>query len=575
MGSQIKKPVNRQRKESSAASAILRLAGAGRTEEVMTALLEAAAAMGFPRGLIAELNLETLQFGPVAELNWPGQRLNALRGSLSGKRHELASTLRSLKPVVLASSHLHDRPLYLHPLAFSAGSICEQANEQCCFVPRTVPAKRGLAQQTQTCVSCGIRGYVFLLIIELPPAFARKPVNDLADLAHAANRQLSRLHWIRHMRAGVPGAAANRPAAPAPFTRDEAGASSFRWMVENLGDPIVVCDSEGEIIWSETQAAGLFTASAELGVAVAQAQNRDQLAGHLTALLQSQALRRSARLRLYDPAAHTEVDYEARSMKVSREDGGVSFAVTILRDLSGLPLAEQPRLERNLLEIEKFAATGRLAATIAHEVNNPMDAIKNSIYFLSAWVPEKAMPYFNILKSETERVSRIVRQMLGLYRNTEQVRPINLNTIVTDTMMLFGRQLQHSDIKVKEEFEELPDTVIAADQISQVLSNLVLNARDAMAEGGRLRVRTRFIAPTSDSPHGWVRVVVADTGTGIPKELLPSIFDPFITTKGERGTGLGLWIVKGIVQSHAGRLSLKSRLGQGTVFKIDLPVLKP
>lgn len=575
MGSQIKKPVDRRRKESSAVAALLRLAEAGRPSEVMTALLESASAMGFPRGLVVELDLETLQFVPVAELHWPGQRLNAFRGSLTGKKHELASAFRSLKPLVLARSHLHDRPLYLHPLVFSAGNIGDQAEGSCCFALRAAPAKKGLARQRQTCPSCGIRGYAFLLMIELPSADSRKPVKGLADLAQAANRQLSRLHWIRHMQAGAPESAASQPAAPAPFARDEAGASSFRWMVENLGDPIIVCDGEGEIIWSETQAAGLFTVASEPGVAAAQAKNRDQLAGHMTALLQSQAPRRSARLRLYDPAVRTEADYEARSMKVSGPDGAVPFTVTILRDLSGLPLAEQPRLERNLLEIEKFAATGRLAATIAHEVNNPMDAIKNSIYVLSAWIPENAMPYFNILKSETERVSRIVRQMLGLYRNTEQVRPVNLNAIVADTMLLFGRQLQHSGIKVKEELCELPDTIIAADQISQVLSNLVINARDAMPDGGRLRIRTRCIAPTRDGPHGWVRILVADTGTGIPKELLPSIFDPFITTKGERGTGLGLWIVKGIIQSHAGRLSLKSRLGQGTVFKIDLPVLKP
>jgi signal transduction histidine kinase len=119
----------------------------------------------------------------------------------------------------------------------------------------------------------------------------------------------------------------------------------------------------------------------------------------------------------------------------------------------------------------------------------------------------------------------------------------------------------------------LPDAVIAADQIRQVLSNLVINARDAMPNGGRLRIRSRHI-PGYDDLHGWVRILIGDTGSGIPPEMIRSIFEPFVTTKGERGTGLGLWIVKGIIQNHAGKLSVKSRVGRGTTFKIDLPVVK-
>jgi signal transduction histidine kinase len=226
-----------------------------------------------------------------------------------------------------------------------------------------------------------------------------------------------------------------------------------------------------------------------------------------------------------------------------------------------------------MLEIEKFAATGRLAATIAHEVNNPMEAIKNAIYLLASAIPENASPVYNILKSETERVARIVRQMLGLYRNTEQVKPVNVNTIIEDTLLLLNRQLQRANVEVQTELEVLPDAVIAADQIRQVLSNLVINARDAMPNGGRLRIRSRHI-PGYDDLHGWVRILIGDTGSGIPPEMIRSIFEPFVTTKGERGTGLGLWIVKGIIQNHAGKLSVRSRVGRGTTFKIDLPVVK-
>ena len=171
------------------------------------------------------------------------------------------------------------------------------------------------------------------------------------------------------------------------------------------------------------------------------------------------------------------------------ERGQVSFTVTVLRDLTAVRKVEQLKVERRMLEIEKFAATGRLAATIAHEVNNPMEAIKNAIYLLAGAVPENAVPVYNILKSETERVARIVRQMLGLYRNTEQVKPVNANIIIEDTLLLLNRQLQRVNVEIKSDLQPLPDAVIAADQIRQVLSNLVINAKDAMPSGGTLTIR--------------------------------------------------------------------------------------
>jgi signal transduction histidine kinase len=236
---------------------------------------------------------------------------------------------------------------------------------------------------------------------------------------------------------------------------------------------------------------------------------------------------------------------------------------TLLEDKAGL--------ERRLLEIEKFAATGRLAATIAHEVNNPMEAIKNAVYLLAGSVAEGAMPIYNILQSETERVARVVRQMLGLYRDSETVKPVNINVIIEDTLLLLKRQLQRGKVQVEAELGALPETPIAADQIRQVLSNMVLNARDAMPEGGKLWVRSRHI-PARDHVPGRVRISIADTGTGIPPEIIRDIFEPFVTTKGDKGTGLGLWIVQSIIQAHAGSLKVRSRVGRGTVFRIDLPL---
>jgi signal transduction histidine kinase len=251
----------------------------------------------------------------------------------------------------------------------------------------------------------------------------------------------------------------------------------------------------------------------------------------------------------------------------------VAFTVTVLRDLTALRKVEQLRVERRMLEIEKFAATGRLAGTIAHEVNNPMEAIKNSIYLLAGAVKPEAQPVYEILKSETERVARIVRQMLGLYRTGEQVGSVDVNSIVEDTLLLFSRQLQRNGITVTTELGKLPVGTGSADQLRQVLSNLVVNARDSMPNGGMLKVRTRAVL-AADGVHGCNRITIADTGSGIPPELLPTIFEPFVSTKGEKGTGLGLWIVKGIIENHGGKIRVHSRLNAGTVFRIDLPVVR-
>src|SRR5262249_19148298 len=232
-------------------------------------------------------------------------------------------------------------------------------------------------------------------------------------------------------------------------------------IIENVGDPIVVCDSRAKIVLTDPLAQQLFGASEEDSSDAVQFKNQTVFGAYIDSFTYSFAERENAPLRLYNPSLKAEIEYDARSGKIFDEKGQVAYTVTVLRDLTALRRVEQLKGERRILEIEKFAATGRLAATIAHEVNNPMEAIKNAIYLLAGAVPENAMPVYNILKAETERVARIVRQMLGLYRNTEQVKPVNVNTIVEDTLVLLNRQLQRSNIEVQTDLEPLPDAVIA------------------------------------------------------------------------------------------------------------------
>lgn len=344
-------------------------------------------------------------------------------------------------------------------------------------------------------------------------------------------------------------------------------------VIENVGDPIVVCDSDAKPVLFDPLALKLFGSPTEPTNDPIRLKNQAVLDAYLTSFTYSFKHTDIQTLKLIDPQTKEELEFDARSGKIYDDRGQVAYSVTVLRDYSAIRKLEQLKVERRMLEIEKFAAAGRLAATIAHEVNNPMEAIKNAIYLLTGKVVPEAEPVYEILKGETERVARIVRQMLGLYRNQEAVKPVDVNVLLEDTLLLLSRQLQRANVEVKQDFGKLPLAVVAQDQLRQVFSNMVINAKDAMPEGGRLWIRTRQVR-AEDDVHAWIRIVLADTGTGIPPEMLNTIFEPFVTTKGEKGTGLGLWIVKGIITNHGGRLRVRSKQGKGTVFQIDLPVVR-
>jgi signal transduction histidine kinase len=343
-------------------------------------------------------------------------------------------------------------------------------------------------------------------------------------------------------------------------------------VIENVGDPIVVADSAAKVVLLDPLAKDLF-GMGDTGRHPAVVRNQAKLDAYLTAFTFSFADKQNKPLRLFYPASNSEIEYAARSGKIYNARGQVSYTVTVLRDLSAWKKLEQLQLERRMLEIEKFAATGRLAGTIAHEINNPLEAIKNAIYLLPGKLKPKGEPVYDILQTEMERVTRIVRQMLGLYRNTEQVGPFDVNTVVEDTLTLFARQLSNSKVLVEKRLADLPALVGSADQFRQVFSNMVVNARDSMAQGGKLMIRTRHLHGT-DGVHGTISVVIADTGCGIAREMAASIFEPFVSSKGEKGTGLGLWIVKGIVENHGGAIRVRSRPGSGTVFKLSFPIVR-
>src|SRR6266704_22595 len=340
-------------------------------------------------------------------------------------------------------------------------------------------------------------------------------------------------------------------------------------VIENVGDPIVVADNSARIVLLDTLAKDLFGPPGTTDPNIVK--NEAKLDAYLTSFTFSFLERQNKALHLFSPSAGMEVEYAARSGKIYDARGQVAYTVRVLRDFSTWKKLEQLQLERRMLEMEKFAATGRLEGTIAHEINNPMEAIKNAIFLLKNKVHPEAQPIYDALKSESDRITRIVRQMLGLYRNAGQLGTFDLNLIAEDTLTLFSRPLSKSGIEVAKRFGQLPAMKGSADQFRQLLSNLVVNAQDSMPNGGQLTIRTRY-TKSLRGLYGEISVVVADTGAGIPPEIRSTIFEPFVTTKGEKGTGLGLWIVKGILENHGGRIQVRSSVGRGTIFKLIFPV---
>jgi len=254
--------------------------------------------------------------------------------------------------------------------------------------------------------------------------------------------------------------------------------------------------------------------------------------------------------------------------------------VSVMQDVGRLRELERRRLEQVLFDSEKLAATGRLAASIAHEINNPLEAVQNALYLLEKELGADAnnRQYLDIASRETQRMSRILRQMLGFYRQQEAMSETDLNALVEEAGGLVVKRVRERGVQIANQLDPaLPRIRASADQLKQVLLNLLLNAADSMPKGGTITVATQAGAGTETEVFGRdaVQIQVRDTGEGIPDEMIAQIFEPFFSTKPGKGTGLGLWVSQGIVQSHGGTMRVRSRLGRGTTFIITLPVQGP
>ncbi|HEY8731513.1 MAG TPA: ATP-binding protein [Candidatus Limnocylindria bacterium] len=355
-------------------------------------------------------------------------------------------------------------------------------------------------------------------------------------------------------------------------------------VLRNVPNPIIVVDNTNEIVSMNAAAERFFKPPSDPLDQSDRAQvamrNDAKFTAFLAELSRDPAPRRSGELRLTDVDTSEELELQITANEVRDPVGATVATVSVMQDVGRLRELERRRLEQALFDAEKLAATGRLAASMAHEINNPLEAIQNALYLLVKRIPEDDpnAKFLGIAMKETERMSRILRQMLGLYRPAAELAPTDLNALVEEAEALVAKRLFDRNVKIRTRLQPgLPTVRASADQIKQVILNLVLNAAEAMPTGGLVTVSTES---RGDAASGFirtdeVRMQVTDTGPGIAEDSLSHIFEPFFSTKGEKGTGLGLWVSLGIAQSHGGRLQVSNQPTGGTVFSMTLPIGGP
>ncbi len=279
--------------------------------------------------------------------------------------------------------------------------------------------------------------------------------------------------------------------------------------------------------------------------------------------------------------------FQTERMRKGGERLDISLTVSPVRDRSGRvigaakiarDITQEKRMEAAIQISERLASAGRLAATVAHEINNPLEAITNFIYLArqNPGLPENTKSYLDHADKELARVAQIARQTLGFYRDTANAKLVFVPHLVEDVLSVYERKFKSKGLKVERRIE--PGLTVRAMQgeLKQILSNLLANAIDASREGGRIIVSGRRTHDYRSGRSG-IRLSVADTGTGVSAGHKKKLFSPFFTTKKEVGTGLGLWLTRDLLEKKGGYIRFRSRNSRpsGTIMSIYLPASLP
>jgi len=363
----------------------------------------------------------------------------------------------------------------------------------------------------------------------------------------------------------------------------------LRTMLTSIGEGIIVCDRHGKVEILNTVAEQLT------GWTLAAAVNEPidsifHLVNEHTRETLDSPTASFPQLPLH-PKAHdgdlfanhpilisrdgSEIPIEESEAPITDREGKLAGVVIVFRDIS-----EQRRAQTALLATEKLAVAGRLAATLAHEIHNPLDSVSNLIYLMqNNPSPEENAQFLDLASKELARVSQISRAMLGMYRESKEPVAVNVQEMLESILLLLDVQMRYAQLNLHTDFAPGATATGYPAELRQVFINLLTNAAEASQRGGTIEVRTEIIVerrrfPRAESRPAGVVITITDTGEGIRAETLPRLFQPFFTTKGEQGTGLGLWVSQGIVQKNGGNITLTSRTdpdNHGTTATVFLP----
>lgn len=273
--------------------------------------------------------------------------------------------------------------------------------------------------------------------------------------------------------------------------------------------------------------------------------------------------------------------FETRRRRKNGELINISLTISPIRDSDGIiigiskiarDITERKQAEAALIESEHMASIGRMAASIAHEVNNPLEAILNLGYLLdrNPSLDDEARSYAKLLVSEVLRVSEITRQTLSFYRDSSNLAEVDVPAILESVLNLLRPLMEQRSILLSTKFQKCASVLARPGELRQVFTNLMVNAIDALPRGGTIGVSA------ASAYHGdSVCVSIADNGPGIPENVRGKVFQPFFTTKISKGTGLGLWISQGILRKYGGSIRMRTSSAPqrttGTVFRVCLP----